>query len=153
MKSFAVFAALAGAASAYFANGTTAIAYTTITVDSYTTYCPEATSIIQNNITYTATASQTLTITDCPCTKTVPVFTPATSVAYPTGSSPAKSSNIITTTTVVSSYVTVCPSATTFTQGSSTYTVTAPTTLVCRPASDYGATANLPRLSPTALAH
>lgn len=42
----------------------------TETVDSYTTYCPYATAVVQNGVTWSASASETLTITDCPCTIT-----------------------------------------------------------------------------------
>jgi len=44
--------------------------YTTEVVTDYTTYCPEATTIPVNNMTYTVTAPTTLTITNCPCTIT-----------------------------------------------------------------------------------
>ena len=50
---------------------------TTDIVNSYTTYCPGATTFTQGSHTYTVTAPTTLTITDCPCTIThsVPVST------------------------------------------------------------------------------
>lgn len=119
MKSFAAIALLAGAASAqYYSNGTN-IAYTTITTDVYTTFCPSATTVVQNGVTYTATASQTLTITACPCTVKQPIFTAATTL------SPVANATQALTTQTVSAYVTVCPTATTFTQGSQTYTGTA----------------------------
>lgn len=61
MKSaiFAV-AALAAAANAWGGNysmtAATAVYDTTEVVTSYTTFCPYATSVVQNNKTYTATA-------------------------------------------------------------------------------------------------
>lgn len=52
MKSFAVIAALAGAASAqYYGNGTAPVAYVTETVDVFTTVCPSATVFTQNGKT------------------------------------------------------------------------------------------------------
>jgi len=69
-------AVAATAVSAWY-NGTEV---TTDVVTAYTTYCPEATTITHGSQTYTATASQTLTITNCPCTITKPVVT--SSVVY-----------------------------------------------------------------------
>ncbi|KAL2067600.1 hypothetical protein VTL71DRAFT_2025 [Oculimacula yallundae] len=57
-------------------------AYTTEVVNQYTTYCPEATTVVYNQKTYTATKGETLTITNCPCTITKPVVAPT---AKPTG--------------------------------------------------------------------
>jgi hypothetical protein len=37
--------------------------WTTVTTDVYTTFCPESTTFTQGTKTYTATASETLTIT------------------------------------------------------------------------------------------
>jgi len=73
-------AVAATAVSAWY-NGTEV---TTDVVTAYTTYCPEATTITHGSQTYTATASQTLTITNCPCTITKPVVT--SSVVAPTSS-------------------------------------------------------------------
>lgn len=56
---------LAGAVAAGYANETTE-ANSTLTV--FTTYCPEATTFVVNNVTYTAEGPTTITITDCPCT-------------------------------------------------------------------------------------
>jgi hypothetical protein len=67
MKSVQYFLAALGlvsAASAWgsgWSNETTV--WTTITTDVYTTYCPESTTFTQGTKTYTATASETLTIT------------------------------------------------------------------------------------------
>ncbi|KAI9640686.1 hypothetical protein NHQ30_010995 [Ciborinia camelliae] len=44
------------------------VVYTTEIVTALTTYCPFATKIEHNGITYTVTEASTLTITDCPCT-------------------------------------------------------------------------------------
>lgn len=54
---------------------TTTISKDTV-VTEFTTYCPEATTIVTNGKTYTATGETTLTITDCPCT--VPTHTVVT---------------------------------------------------------------------------
>lgn len=70
MKYSAVILALATgslAASYVPRNGTY---YETITTTAITTYCPEATTIVHGNKTYTVTEATTLTITDCPCTIT-----------------------------------------------------------------------------------
>jgi len=130
MKSFTSVILAAGLAavakaSVYYGNDT--VVYTTYTTDFFTTVCPSATQFTYGSQVYTATASETITITDCPCTLSKPVTSaPAgTSPAASVGTAPA----LVWTTTVVSSYVTVCPSPTTFTQGTSTYTVTAPTTI------------------------
>lgn len=39
-------------------------------VTAYTTYCPDSTTFTEGNKTYTATGPTTLTVTDCPCTRT-----------------------------------------------------------------------------------
>jgi len=67
---------LAAAASATYSN----VTYTTVVLDTYTTVCPEATTLAFNGVTYTVTASQTLTVTNCPCTISKPVYT--TPVVY-----------------------------------------------------------------------
>jgi hypothetical protein len=74
-------AALVATASASY-NYTTPAApvypvYTTEVVTGYETYCPSATEITHGGKTYTVTEATTLTITDCPCTITKPVETPA----------------------------------------------------------------------------
>ncbi|TVY27862.1 Cell wall protein [Lachnellula hyalina] len=104
---------------------------TTEVVTAITTFCPEATTIVQNGVTYTATASETLTITDCPCTLTKPVAKPTTVpvVAAPTGGIPPVVGNVSYVTTSVTAYTTVCPAATTLVQGNQTYTATASQTL------------------------
>ncbi|KAF5099234.1 hypothetical protein D0Z00_001737 [Geotrichum galactomycetum] len=67
--------ALAGVASAAGFNSTTVTVPHTITtttvVDEYVTYCPEPTIIVESNKTITITKPGTVTITDCPCTRTV----------------------------------------------------------------------------------
>jgi len=95
--------------------------YTTETVTSYTTYCPAATTVTQGTKTYTATAGETLTITDCPCTLKHPVTTTAPTMV---GTAPP-----VWVTTTVSEYTTYCPAPTTVVQGNMTYTVTEATTL------------------------
>ncbi|KAL5344634.1 hypothetical protein ACLOAV_010326 [Pseudogymnoascus australis] len=79
----ACLAALGAASTGKFANETDH--YTTQVVTAYTTYCPVPTTISHGNKTYTVTEATTLTITDCPCTITIP----ATPV--PTGPAAGKS--------------------------------------------------------------
>lgn len=70
---FAILTAAAGALASGFprdAWNNTAAAYTTIVVTALTTYCPFATEVTHNGVTYTVTEETTLTITDCPCTIT-----------------------------------------------------------------------------------
>lgn len=105
------------------APGTTV--WTTETVATYTTYCPSATTVVTNGKTYTATASQTLTITDCPCKVTKPV----TPTSAPTGVSPPVTNGTAIVTTVVTAYTTFCPAPTTVVQGNQTYTATSSQTL------------------------
>ncbi|CCU81553.1 unnamed protein product [Blumeria hordei] len=50
------------------------IAYVTEIVTAFTTICPNATMIEFNSVTYSATESTTLTITNCPCTIVKPVY-------------------------------------------------------------------------------
>lgn len=66
-------AALAFAAGAQAMYNYTGPVYTTEVVTAYTTYCPAATQISHNGVTYTVTEATTLTITNCPCTVTKPV--------------------------------------------------------------------------------
>jgi hypothetical protein len=72
--SVATVAAFAGAASAGFVNVTTVTIPHEITstsiVNQYVTYCPEATTITEGNKTIVVTEPGTVTITDCPCTRT-----------------------------------------------------------------------------------
>jgi hypothetical protein len=63
---FVILAAATGALASW--NGTAQ--YTTVIVTALTTYCPYATELTHNGITYTVTEETTLTITDCPCTLT-----------------------------------------------------------------------------------
>jgi len=79
--SFIAIAALAATVSANY--NTTAIQYTTEVHTAYTTVCPASTELTFNGVTYTATESTTLTITNCPCTIVKPVTTSSV-VAYPT---------------------------------------------------------------------
>jgi len=73
---YSVAAVLAAAASvSAWSNDT--IAYTTEIVDVYTTVCPGNSAITYNGVTYTntLTESSTITITNCPCTISKPVYT------------------------------------------------------------------------------
>ncbi|KAK9369884.1 hypothetical protein V1509DRAFT_617823 [Lipomyces kononenkoae] len=77
---------LASAASAAWVNGTTSTlefeTTTTEVVTAYTTYCPYPTTFVEQNKTYTVTEATTLTITNCPCTRTS-VFTTSTVTVCP----------------------------------------------------------------------
>ncbi|KAK9468019.1 hypothetical protein V1512DRAFT_260579 [Lipomyces arxii] len=77
---------LASTASAAFMNGTTSTIYgevtTTEVVTAYTTYCPYPTTIVENGSTITVSSATTLTITNCPCTRTS-VFTTSTVTVCP----------------------------------------------------------------------
>ncbi|MCJ1430360.1 hypothetical protein MMC29_008278 [Sticta canariensis] len=64
-------AALVAGANATYDN----VTYTTEIVTAYTTYCPSPTAITHGNKIYTVTEATTLTITNCPCTLTKPVYT------------------------------------------------------------------------------
>lgn len=137
-----VFGLLAAAKASFVARAggysNDTVVYETVTVNSYVTYCPEATTITHGTKTYTATAKQTLTIVDCPCTltKSKPKPTPTPT---PTGISlpPPVSINgtvipPVWVTTTVSAYTTYCPAPTQVTQGNLTYTVTSATTLTIK---------------------
>lgn len=69
--------------------------YTTEVVTSFTTYCPEATTLTQNSKAYTVTKDQTLTITDCPCTLTHPIVESSATPAPISTSSVAQVISII----------------------------------------------------------
>jgi len=89
----AVIALAASTAAAGYTNGT--VAYVTDVVTAYTTVCPAATQLTFNGVTYTVTASTTLTVTNCPCTIVKPVTTsavvaaPSPAPVYPNGTAPA----------------------------------------------------------------
>ncbi|KAH6655618.1 hypothetical protein BKA67DRAFT_243782 [Truncatella angustata] len=86
----ATVAALAVGAQASYAAGN--VTYTTEVVTAYTTYCPAATQVTYGGKTYTITEATTLTITDCPCTVSKPVYT-TSSVICSTCTSAAASSS------------------------------------------------------------
>ncbi|KAI1380886.1 hypothetical protein F4677DRAFT_203071 [Hypoxylon crocopeplum] len=71
--SVAAVAFAAGVSATYPASNATA--YTTEVVTSYETYCPGPTQITYGTNTYTVTEATTLTITDCPCTISKPIYT------------------------------------------------------------------------------
>jgi len=72
----AIVAGLAACVSAW-SNET----WVTTTVDVFTTVCPFATHMTFNGVTYTATASETVTVTNCPCTVSFkPTHTPVVPV-------------------------------------------------------------------------
>jgi hypothetical protein len=80
MKFTLALAASALVAAASATSSYNNVTYTTVVVDTFTTVCPEATTLAFNGVTYTVTKSQTLTVTNCPCTLSKPVYT--TPVVY-----------------------------------------------------------------------
>jgi len=81
--SVAAVAALAATVAAWPSNSSSVtVDYVTEVFTAYTTYCPASTEVTFNGVTYTATESTTLTITNCPCTIVKPVTT--SSVVAPT---------------------------------------------------------------------
>ncbi|KAH9999764.1 hypothetical protein F4779DRAFT_622626 [Xylariaceae sp. FL0662B] len=70
--------ALAAGAVADYPVGNATTSFTTEIVTSYTTYCPGPTEITHGTKTYTVTEATTLTITDCPCTISKPIYTTST---------------------------------------------------------------------------
>lgn len=82
------------------------VVYTTEVHTAYTTVCPASTQLTFNGVTYTATASTTLTITNCPCTIVKPVTTsavvaPSAAPVYPNGTTPAVTTSVPAATTAV----------------------------------------------------
>jgi len=93
---YSVAAVLAVAATASAWSNDTVV-YTTEVVDVYTTVCPASATITFNGHTYTntLTESSTITITNCPCTISKPVYTtssvaaPTVAPVYPNATTPA----------------------------------------------------------------
>jgi len=93
---YSVAAVLAVAATASAWSNDT-IVYTTEVVDVYTTVCPASATITFAGHTYTntLTESSTITITNCPCTISKPVYTtssvaaPSVAPVYPNATTPA----------------------------------------------------------------
>jgi len=71
----AVLALVAAVSAGQYPAKNETVVYTTEVVTALTTYCPEATTLTHNGKTYTVTEATTLTITDCPCTISKPVWT------------------------------------------------------------------------------
>jgi hypothetical protein len=63
-------------------NGT--VSTTTTVVSSYVTYCPYPTTITENGYEYTVTEATTLTVSNCPCTRTLTCSTTSTTSCPPT---------------------------------------------------------------------
>jgi len=97
----AAIAALAATVSAW-ENGT--VVYTTEVFTAYTTFCPASTELTYNGVTYTATESTTLTITNCPCTIVKPVTT--SSVVAPSSTPVYANSTTVATSAPVVPYST-----------------------------------------------
>jgi hypothetical protein len=93
-STLAAITALAATVSAGY-NGT--VVYTTEVHTAYTTVCPASTELTFNGVTYTATASTTLTITNCPCTIVKPVTT--SSVVAPVSSAPVYANTTVAAAT------------------------------------------------------
>jgi hypothetical protein len=112
----AVLALAASTAAASYTNGT--VVYTTEVHTAYTTVCPASTELTFNGVTYTATASTTLTITNCPCTIVKPVTTssvvaaPSPAPVYPNGTTPAATTAAAAPPAVGTGVVVPAPSAT-----------------------------------------
>ncbi|KAI1389770.1 uncharacterized protein F4822DRAFT_212853 [Hypoxylon trugodes] len=117
--SIAAVAFAAGVSASYPASNATQ--YTTEVVTSYETYCPGPTQITYGTNTYTVTEATTLTITDCPCTVSKPVYTtssvscatcapapvyPTSAPAYPTSAPPVYSNSSASATTPTQVYPT-----------------------------------------------
>lgn len=122
---YSVAAVLAIAASVSASYNQT-IVYTTKVVDSYVTVCPASATITYQGVTYTntLTESSTITITNCPCTVSAPVYTtssvycntcavPTTAPApvYPTANSTLPAP-VPTTEAAGTTYVPVTPPTT-----------------------------------------
>jgi len=123
--SFVAIAALVATAAANY-NGT-AIQYTTEVYTAYTTVCPASTELTFNGVTYTATESTTLTITNCPCTVISPVTTssvvycttcaiPTSAPVYPNSTTTAAGVTSVGTTSAAG-YPTAAPSTITASGG------------------------------------
>lgn len=56
--------------------------YTTEVLTALTTYCPSPTAITHGSMTYTITEATTLTITNCPCTVTKPVYSSVVTICH-----------------------------------------------------------------------
>ena len=100
---------------------------TTAGLTYFTTYCPSPTTFTYGSSTYTVSGPTTLTITECPaCSGGAPTGI-STDNAGAEGTESGAAG--ITITSELTYFTTYCPSPTTFTHDSSTYTITEPTTL------------------------
>lgn len=81
-RTFVLGAAMAAGAQAAAMYGNGTVTTTTEVVDTITTYCPGPTTLTYGDKTYTVTEATTLTITDCSCTLTHPVY-PTTTIIPP----------------------------------------------------------------------
>ncbi|KAM3074638.1 hypothetical protein ACMFMG_008066 [Clarireedia jacksonii] len=106
---FSTIAVASAVAAVVSANGnhtaTPSAVWVTDVVTSFTTVCPAATSFAFNGVTYTATESETVTITNCPCTVSKPVYTTSSVICSTCTGAP-------TTATVVPSSAPVYPNGT-----------------------------------------
>ncbi|KAF5095656.1 hypothetical protein D0Z00_003057 [Geotrichum galactomycetum] len=101
--SVAAVAAFAGAASAGFVNVTTVTIPCEITstsvVQSYVTYCPEPTTLTEGNKTIIVTKPGTITVTDCPCTRTSTKTTVTVTTCPVSNGTPVLPSTVVPVTT------------------------------------------------------
>jgi len=118
---FSVIAATAAIVAGVSATSNGTVHYTTEVVTAYTTYCPAATEITHGDVTYTVSEATTLTITNCPCTLTHPVYVStvsscSTCAPAGTGAPYTVSNATVTTSTAAGTGTPIAPtSAPTFT--------------------------------------
>jgi len=110
--SIAAFVALAAGA---FAGSSSAVSYTTETVTSYETYCPEATTISHSGTTYVVSAPSTVTLSGGSYTVTRPLLSSTITIcnACATGTAPTAVSSTVPTVSPVYTGTTVAVTATT----------------------------------------
>ncbi|PQE23963.1 hypothetical protein CJF32_00006775 [Rutstroemia sp. NJR-2017a WRK4] len=109
------FAAVVAANGNHSTTATPSAVWVTDVVTSFTTVCPVATSFSFNGVTYTATESETVTITNCPCTVSKPVYTTSSVICSTCTGAP-------TTATVIPSSAPVYPNGTVATSATSVAT-------------------------------
>jgi len=112
--------ALAATVSASYPAGN--VSYTTEVVTAFTTVCPEATQLSYNGQTYTVSESTTLTITNCPCTISKPVYMTSSVVCSTCSAAPTSTPVFYNTTAPV-----VPASTPVGTVGVTTYPASTPT--------------------------
>lgn len=122
---FAAVALAAGVSATYPAAGN--VTYTTEVVTAYETYCPGPTTITYGQKTYTVSKATTLTITDCPCTISKPVYTTSKGSTTAATTGPTTAPTTYATVTPPSSKPTTAVPTTYYPTGNSTLTTVKPT--------------------------